>query len=1028
MAVRDNVKRRENIKHFVEQWSDPTKYDEKQYSQSFWNALLRDVLCVERPEEVISYESRVKLSHTSYIDAYIPSTKILIEQKSAKRDLREKIPQSDGTELTPFQQAKRYADELPYSQKPRYIVTCNFRSFLVYDMEEPNGDPQEIFLKDLVKEWNRLQFLVQEESNVLQKELEVSIKAGELVGKIYDAFKAEFVKVRNGEPTAEDLHSLNVLCVRLVFCLYAEDAGIFNKDQFYHFMRSFRAENLREGLKALFAILDTKEADRDPFMDEKYRAFPYVNGNLFKEQPGEVIPRISEETANILLDQASLGFDWSEISPTIFGAVFESTLNPETRRKGGMHYTSIENIHKVIDPLFLDARKAELTEIKSVKNTKERNTKLQEFRKSLGEETFFDPACGSGNFLTETYISLRNLENEALAEQHNGEAILDVMGDEIFVNIHQFYGIEINDFAATVAKTALWIAECQMMQKTAEILHRNLEFLPLKSYGNITVGNALQIDWSSLRGSVPPMSLRGVDASTSLRGTDTLTSLRGAEGDEAIYRTSVPSFDYIIGNPPFIGARLMDSEQKKDMVGVFGSKWKNIGNMDYVCGWYKKCADLITGAKTKCALVSTNSVSQGEQVANLWEPLFNQGIQIDFAYRTFRWDSESNSKAHVHCVIIGFSCCDESSLPRHCEELMPPRHCEERMPPRHCEEPKATKQSKGISKSIFNSDGSVETAKNINAYLLDGENIFVGSRSKPLCKVPEIAYGSFALDDGNYTIEEEEFILLKQQDKSIEKFLKPFIGAAEMLNQKKRWCVWLLGKSPSEIKENTIIYNKVKKVKAWRLASNRKNTQQLANTPTLFAENRQPECDYLAIPTVCSGKREYVPIVKLSKDVIASNQIYVIPDANLFDLGILSSSVHMAWIRTVCGRIKSDYRYSSKIVYNNFPWPVDCFADARNDVGKNARNDVEENVRNDVKEKIEKTAQAILDARALYPDCSLADLYDETTMPIELRKAHQANDAAVMAAYGFNKNMTESEIVAQLLKMYQQLVSEKAEN
>ena len=983
----DKTAHKANIKHFVEQWSDPTKYDEKQYSQSFWNALLRDVLCVERPEEVISYESRVKLSHTSYIDAYIPSTKILIEQKSAKRDLREKIPQSDGTELTPFQQAKRYATQLPRSLYPRYVVTCNFKSFLVYDMETPDGEPQEILLKNLEKEWSRLQFLVQEESNVLQKELEVSIKAGELVGKIYDAFKAEFAKVRGdgstpGALTVEDLHSLNVLCVRLVFCLYAEDAGIFNKDQFYHFMKSFRPENMRGGLKDLFRILDTKLCDRDPFLEEKYKAFPYVNGNLFAEQPGEVIPTITEATANILLEQASLGFDWSEISPTIFGAVFESTLNPETRRKGGMHYTSIENIHKVIDPLFLDARKAELTEIKSVKNTKERNTKLQEFRKSLGEETFFDPACGSGNFLTETYISLRNLENEALAEQHNGEAVLDVMGDEIFVNIHQFYGIEINDFAATVAKTALWIAECQMMQKTAEILHRNLEFLPLKSYGNITVGNALQIDWSCL-------------------------DERG------------PAFDYIIGNPPFVGARLMGAEQKQDMVDVFGSKWKNIGNMDYVCGWYKKCADLITGTKTKCALVSTNSVSQGEQVANLWEPLFNQGIQIDFAYRTFRWDSESNSKAHVHCVIIGFSCCDESSLPRHCEELMPPRHCEElthsrhceeQMPPRHCEEPKATKQSKDVSKSIFNSDGSVETAKNINAYLLDGDNVFVGSRSKPLCKVPEIGIGNQPVDDGNYLFEKEEMGEFIKKEPASEQYFHPFYGAQEFINRKPRYCLWLGDCSPAELRKMPKCLERVENVRKFRLKSSRGATLKLADTPTHFQVENMPKSNYILVPRHSSESRNYIPIGFLFPENLTSDAVQIIPSATLFHFGVLTSSVHMAWMRAVCGRLKSDYRYSKDVVYNNFPWPVDCFADARNDV----------------KEKIEKTAQAILDARALYPDCSLADLYDETTMPIELRKAHQANDAAVMAAYGFGKNMTESEIVAELLKMYQQLVS--AEN
>lgn len=986
----DKTAHKANIKHFVEQWSDPTKYDEKQYSQSFWNALLRDVLCVERPEEVISYENRVKLSHTSYIDAYIPSTKILIEQKSAKRDLREKIPQSDGTELTPFQQAKRYATQLPRSLYPRYVVTCNFKSFLVYDMETPDGEPQEILLQNLEKEWSRLQFLVQEESNVLQKELEVSIKAGELVGKIYDAFKEEFAKVRGdgstpGALTVEDLHSLNVLCVRLVFCLYAEDAGIFNKDQFYHFMKSFRPENMRGGLKDLFRILDTRLADRDPFLEEKYKAFPYVNGNLFAEQPGEVIPTITEATANILLDQASLGFDWSEISPTIFGAVFESTLNPDTRRKGGMHYTSIENIHKVIDPLFLDARKAELSEIKNVKNTKERNTKLQEFRKSLGEETFFDPACGSGNFLTETYISLRYLENEALAEQHNGEAVLDVMGDEIFVNIHQFYGIEINDFAATVAKTALWIAECQMMQKTAEILHRNLEFLPLKSYGNITVGNALQIDWSSLCGGGIPLAPAGEPSSaTPTAGPQTPAPQR-------------PAFDYIIGNPPFVGYSLQSEEQKKDILGIYvdekGKPYKTAGKIDFVSGWYFKAAQyMCNNPKTKTALVSTNSITQGEQVSGVWKPLYERfNIKIDFAYRTFRWDSESNSKAHVHCVIIGFSC--------------PSCHSE--------------RSEESSNKCIFNSDGSVEIAKNINAYLVDGPNVFVDSRSKPLCEIPMMTTGNRPADGGHLIIEAEEYDAFIKKEPKAKNFIKNLLGSEEFINNKKRYCLWLKDASPAELRSMPEVLKRVELCKQDRLNSPDKGRQKLADTPHLFRETQNPDT-FMIVPAVSSEKRRYVPMGFLDNKNIATNLVTIIPSATLYHFGILTSSVHMAWMRAVCGRLKSDYRYSKDVVYNNFPWPVDCFADAHNDVGEKARNDV--------KDRIEKTAQGILDARALYPDCSLADLYDETTMPIELRKAHQANDAAVMAAYGFSKSMTESEIVAQLLEMYQQLVSCNAEN
>ena len=981
-AKTNKMELKQKIRLFSDLWSNPNCQDEKQDTQKFWMSLLRDVLGVERSDEIIDFERPVKLGHTSFIDAYINPSKVLVEQKSGDIDLLAESRQSDGSLLSPFGQAKRYADELPFSQKPRYIVTCNFHTFLIYDMENPKEEPQELLLKDLPKEYTRLQFLAENDDSreaPLQKELEVSIKAGELVGKIYDAFQAEFAKVRGdgttpGALTDEDLHSLNVLCVRLVFCLYAEDAGIFNKNQFYHFMRSFRPENMRGGLKDLFKILDTKPADRDPFLEEKFKAFPYVNGNLFAEQPGEVIPTITEATANILLEQASLGFDWSEISPTIFGAVFESTLNPETRRKGGMHYTSIENIHKVIDPLFLDARKAELTEIKSVKNTKDRNAKLQEFRKNLGEETFFDPACGSGNFLTETYISLRNLENEALAEQHNGEAVLDVMGDEIFVNIHQFYGIEINDFAATVAKTALWIAECQMMQKTAEILHRNLEFLPLKSYGNITVGNALQIDWGEL---------------------DERRETRDERGF---------AFDYIIGNPPFVGYSLQSEEQKKDILGIYvdekGKPYKTAGKIDFVSGWFFKAAQYMSkNSKTKTALVSTNSITQGEQVSGVWKPLYDRfNIQIDFAYRTFRWDSESNSKAHVHCVIIGFSCCDESSTLRHCEELMPPRHCEE---------PTATKQSKDVSKSIFNSDGSVETAKNINAYLVDGPNVFVESRNKPICEIPAMTTGNRPADGGHLIIENEDYETFIKKEPKAKNYIKNLLGSEEFINNKKRYCLWLVNVSPAELRSMPEVLKRIESCKQDRLNSPDKGRQKLADTPHLFRETNNPDT-FMIVPAVSSEKRKYVPMGFLDGENIATNLVTIIPSATLFHFGVLTSSVHMAWMRAVCGRLEMRYRYSKDVVYNNFPWPVDCFADARNDVGG----------------KIEKTAQAILDARALYPDCSLADLYDETTMPIELRKAHQANDAAVMAAYGFNKNMTESEIVAELLKMYQQLVSD----
>ncbi|MBQ0068497.1 MAG: class I SAM-dependent DNA methyltransferase, partial [Bacteroidales bacterium] len=604
---------KKKIEAFVERWND--RGYEKGDSQIFWIELLQDVLGVETPSNVISFENQVKLSHTSFIDAYIESTRVMIEQKSINKDLRAAIKQSDGSMLNPFQQAKRYASELPLSKHPRWVITCNFKSFLIYDMEQPQGEPYELLLSDLPRGAHRLQFLVEKKNALLQHELEVSIQAGQLVGRIYDTFLKQY----NGRETEADLHSLNVLCVRLVFCLYAEDAGVFEKDQFYHFMKSFAVENMRMGLKTLFDVLDTPLDQRDPFLEDKYNAFPYVNGSLFSQRAGEVIPPFTQETVDCLLDKASIGFDWSDISPTIFGAVFESTLNPETRRSGGMHYTSIENIHKVIDPLFMDDLNEQFAAIKAMPRGKQREQRLLDFQQYLASLKFLDPACGSGNFLTETYISLRRLENEVIDQLTGGQAILGFEEvNPIKVNIHQFYGIEINDFAATVATTALWIAEAQMMNETERIIHFNNDYLPLKSYHNIHEGNALRMAWEDI---VPPSEL-----------------------------------NYIIGNPPFVGARMMSKEQKEDAIAIFGKKWKNVGNLDYVACWYKQATNLMNRAQeegnvVRTALVSTNSISQGEQVANLWKPLMEQdNVHIDFAWRTFRWDSESSLKAHVHCV------------------------------------------------------------------------------------------------------------------------------------------------------------------------------------------------------------------------------------------------------------------------------------------------------------------------------------------------------------------------------------------
>ena len=565
----NDVEQRKAAKEFSSYWQG--KGYEKGQSQPFWLSLLSKVFGVENPEQFISFENKVHLDHTSFIDGYISATKVMIEQKSLGKDLLAPIRQSDGTLLKPIEQAKRYAAELPVSQHPKWIVTCNFEKFLIYDMEHPHNEPEEILLANLPDEYYRLNFLVDNGSAHIRKEMEVSMAAGELVGKLYDAFLKEYKDSTN----EESLRSLNKLCVRLVFCLYAEDAGIFGEhDMFHDYLERFEVRDLRRALIDLFKVLDQKTAERDPYLDAALAAFPYVNGGLFEDENIE-IPNFTEEIKSLLLQKASADFDWSKISPTIFGAVFESTLNPETRRSGGMHYTSIENIHKVIDPLFLDELKNEFTKIKNIPVKRTRNLQLEAFQKKLAGLKFLDPACGSGNFLTETYISLRKIENEVIRLLTGGEIILGELLNPIQVQIKQFYGIEINDFAVSVAKTALWIAESQMMKATEDIVHMPLDFLPLKTYTNIHEGNALRMDWEQV--------------------------------------VSKNELDYIMGNPPFVGASMMNKQQKAEAVAIFG-KIKLSNSIDYVGAWYYKASEMLFGTHIKAALVSTNSITQGEQV------------------------------------------------------------------------------------------------------------------------------------------------------------------------------------------------------------------------------------------------------------------------------------------------------------------------------------------------------------------------------------------------------------------------------
>lgn len=844
ISEKNQTEQKQAMTDFVERWTG--KGYEKGESQRFWLDLLK-TLGVENPIDIIEFEDQVHIDKsTGFIDAYIPETKVLVEQKSLNKDLRQAIRQSDGSLLNPFQQAKKYIVELPVSRHPRWVVTCNFQSFLVYDMNNPNGEPEEILLKDLPQEYTRLKFLIDVKDDHIKREEELSFRAGELVGELYDAFSKQYRDITNPQSQKD----LNELCVRLVFCLYAEDAGLFGrKNAFHDYLSKYDdLQLMRENLIKLFRILDTPLDQRDPYLDDALNQFPYVNGGLFSNENVE-IPLFTAEIRQVLLAHASDDFNWSEISPTIFGAVFESTLNPETRRAGGMHYTSVENIHKVIDPLFLDNLRAQLDVALAYKNDRTRRDKLHEFQDHLASLVFFDPACGSGNFLTETYLSLRRLENEAIMAMGHGNISFGYE-DTIKVSIQQFYGIEINDFAVKVAKTALWIAEAQMWIETQSVVNSRADitsFLPLETYDNIVEGNALRLDWNSV---VPAERCK-----------------------------------YIMGNPPFVGGMLMTREQKQDLADIFpGIK---SGEFDYVTGWYKKACDYMQlNDRVKSALVSTNSVCQGQQVITFWKYLLSRyKVSILFAHSSFVWDSEADQKAHVHCVIVGFALVKPPVAMLHLES------------------------------------GLVKKCQNISPYLTDSPTVFIASRPTPLCNVPLMHFGSMPRDGGGFILNEQEKDELIQKEPLSEQWIRPFLGAAEFINNKKRYCLWLANAKPNEVKQCPTVMKRIQFVRDFRLASKAAATQKFAKTPTLFCQIAQPNTDYLLIPSVSSEKRRYVPIGFFEKNVIASNATQIIPDATKYHFGILTSNVHMAWMRAVGGRLEMRYRYSKDIVYNNFPWP-----------------------------------------------------------------------------------------------------------
>ena len=933
--------KRQAARKFKEFWLLAKDSETGGYSK-FWLSLLSDVLGVDDVFARIDFQSRVPMKGTTkYLDAWIPETRVLIEHKS--RGIRLDAPQSGHGGKTPFEQAVEYNQARGFSEKARWIVTCNFDEIWVYDMDKPLAEPQKIRLGDLPKEVARLGFLVDSTvKSVREQEKDISIKAGRIVGELYKALLKRYADPES----PQTLKFLNRLCVRLVFLFYAEDADLFPKDAFWTLLKSTEAKNLRRSLLTLFRVLDTPEAERDPYLEPEIAAFPYTNGGLFKGVDEAEIPPLDDEIKELLIKSAN--FDWRDISPTIFGALFESTLNPVTRRAGGMVYTSVENIHKVIDPLFLKDLTTELEGIKSEKTIATRRARALAFQEKLGSLTFLDPACGSGNFLTETFLSLRNLENEAIVVGERlkpGERLLNLDG-VVKVSIEQFHGIEINDFAVSVAKTAMWISEAKMLQKTAEILAVSPKFLPLHDYDGIVEGNALRMDWG-----------------------DVLTQSRRAAENSKVY---------VIGNPPFVGLSFRTKDQAADMDSIYAD-WKdtNYGKLDYVCAWYKNAVDFILATKgtksTKCAFVSTNSICQGECVAAMWEPLFNRaGVEIDFAHRSFVWDSEASEKAHVHCVVVGF----------------------------HCEGEDSRREVAAQRKIIFD-NGKVMPASNINGYLLDAPNVFISNRGNHPEELPKLTQGSKPWDGGNLILSPEERNVLVSSCPDCDAFIKRYMGAEDLIKNKIRYCLWLLNVSPTRYRSIPEIMRRLSAVAEIRHKTKTVAVQKQADTPYLFSQIRQPDTDYLCVPEVSSESRRYVPIGFLSKDVIAANTVMTMANATPFLFGVLSSKVHTAWVRTVAGRLKSDYRYTPA-VYNNFPWPTSVdSASLRLCV-----------------EKITETAQAILDVRTRYPDCSLADLYDPLTMPLDLRAAHEANDRAVLAAYGLAPDTPEPEIVALLFGLY----------
>ena len=931
--------RQQNAREFVKTLSSPNKGREDADRQTFWNDLLQRVYGINDYYNYITYEKDVQVKAggkvtTRRIDGYIPSTKVMIEMKGKKiKDLTKPLKQSGGGGLTPFEQAKRYANFLPNSEQPRWILVSNFNEIDIHDMEKPLAKPTVIKLSDLPQKVKLLEFIVNASQQKVIDEKKLSVDAGNLVAKIYHELTNAYAQGRGVDVNSPEIQrSLNMLIVRLVFLLYADDSNLFGKDNIFQaFIERREPRDIRRDLSTLFKVLDQPESERDPYLDDEFNQFAYVNGGMFSDE-NVIIPQFTDELKRLIVEEAGAGFDWSGISPTIFGAVFESTLNPETRRSGGMHYTSIENIHKVIDPLFLNDLHDEFDKIQNMGNNNQRVIKAREFREKLGKLNFLDPACGSGNFLTETYLSLRKMENECLRIITGDQGTLAITDDsDPKVKIQNFYGIEINDFAVSVARTAMWIAESQMWEQTKDITFANKDFLPLDSNDSIYEGNALRMNWEDI---VKPYEL-----------------------------------DYIMGNPPFVGYSLQTKEQKQDIKQEFFKYTDKYGKFDYVSGWYIKGAKYIQNSTIKVGFVSTDSIIQGEQAPEIWKVLFNDfHIFINYGYRSFEWNNEAANKAKVDVVIVGFS----------------------------------TKEDK--NPTIYD-EQKIISAKHINQYMYDSDNIFIDTTRKYIEAMPKMKTGNRPADGGALILSPKEAKELVNEEPQSKQFIKKLTGSKEFITGKYRYCLWLVNVTPKQLRSMPLVLKRVEQCKENRL-SGAPDRQKLAATPHLFREQMNPD-NYMIVPLVTGCRRKYVPFGYLGNDIIPTNLATIIPEADHYTFGVLESIVHMAWMRVVAGRKGTSYRYSKNLVYTNFPWPV---------------------VDINQKEKIAITAQDILTARNLYPDSSLADLYDPLTMPIELRKAHEANDKAVLKVYGLKQSASESEIVQHLFKMYEELTRKDKRN